>query len=120
MILVDTSVWIDHFRNGNQALASRLEAVKVVSHPFVAGELACGNLVQRTEILALLAALPEVTVASHSEVLAFIEMNRLMGLGIGWIDAHLLCSARLDRVGVWTLDKKLDAAAESLGVRTHS
>lgn len=116
MILVDTSVWIDHFRRGNKALASRLQVAEILGHPFIVGELACGNLTQRSQILSLLDALPEIVVADHSEVLTFVEANRLMESGIGWIDAHLLCSAKLAGVGLWTLDKRLNEAARLLHI----
>ena len=116
MMLVDTSVWIDHFRRGNDALGTLLHAGEVLGHPFIVGELACGNLKQRVEILSLLAALPVATVAEHEEVLRLVEANRLMGSGIGWIDAHLLSSAVLTDAGLWTLDKPLIKAARSIGV----
>lgn len=119
MILVDTSVWIDHFRRGNRGLASRLQEAAVLAHPFIVGELACGNFRQRDEILSLLSALPQVTVAEHHEVLAFVETNRLMGSGIGWIDAHLLCSAKLAGVRLWTLDTRLAQAARSIDVNAE-
>lgn len=115
MMLVDTSVWIDHLRRGNRTLASHLEEGVVLCHPFIVGELACGNLKRRHEILSLLAALPEAILADHSEVLTFIEANRLMGSGIGWVDAHLLCSARLTGVRLWTLDRRLAQTARSIG-----
>ena len=115
-MLVDTSVWIDHFRHGNAALTALLNDGDVLSHPFVIGELACGNLRQRHEILSLLEALPSVTLADHDEVLTFVEGNRLMGSGIGWIDAHLLSSAVLTGALLWTLDKRLGEAARSIGV----
>ncbi|MGB2986012.1 MAG: type II toxin-antitoxin system VapC family toxin [Phycisphaerae bacterium] len=116
MMLVDTSVWIHHFRHGNAALTALLNDGDVLSHPFVIGELACGNLKQRREILSLLEALPSVTLADHDEVLAFVDGNRLMGTGIGWIDAHLLSSAVLTGTLLWTLDKRLGEAARSIGV----
>ncbi len=114
MILVDTSVWIDHLRRGHDALASLLHDAQVLCHPFIIGELACGNLTRRSEMLSLLAALPQATVANHHEVLAFVQRRRLMGCGIGWIDAHLLASAMLAGTPLWTLDKPLAAAARSL------
>ena len=117
MILVDTSVWVDHFRRGNANLSTRLEVAEVLCHPFIIGELACGNLARGEEILALLAKLPECTVAEHDEVLAFVETNRLMGSGIGWIDAHLLASVALRHAQLWTLDRRLADVAGSLGVQ---
>lgn len=116
MILVDTSIWIDHFRRGRSALAALLRDAAVLSHPFIIGELACGRLTRRDEILTLLGALPQAAVADHDEVLAFITAHRLMGCGIGWIDVHLLCSSALSQVGLWTLDKRLASAASSLDI----
>ena len=114
-ILVDTSVWIDHFRSGNARLAFRLERGEVWCHAFVIGELACGKLANRREILRRLEALPQADVAEHREVLAFLETHDLPGRGIGWIDAHLLASARLTRLPLWTLDRQLAAVARDLG-----
>lgn len=116
MVLADTSVWIDHFRRGTPELAERLNAGTVVCHPFVIGELACGNLQNRREILELLQALCTCPVASHEEVLRFIESNRLMGLGLGYIDVHLLASAKLAGLPLWTLDRPLQSAAAHLNV----
>ena len=116
MVLVDTSVWVEHFRRGSPELARRLDAGSVVCHPFVIGELACGNLKNRREILELLQTLCTCPVASHEEVLSFIEANRLMGLGLGYIDMHLLASAKLSGVPLWTLDRPLRTAAFRLNV----
>jgi predicted nucleic acid-binding protein len=113
-VLVDTSVWIDHLRRGNARLRGHLEAGEVASHPFVVGELACGNLKAREELLSLMAALPQVPMVEHEEVLAFVEQNRLMGRGLGWIDVHLLASALLAGTSLWTLDKGLGSAAALL------
>ena len=107
MILVDTSVWIDHFRHGNSELAALLEQGDVLTHPFVIGELACGGLKNRREILTLLASLRSAVVATDAEALLFIDTRRLVGKGIGYIDVHLLASAALSDVRLWTLDKKL-------------
>jgi hypothetical protein len=115
-MLVDTSVWVDHLRRGNARLGSCLENGEVECHPFVIGELACGNLKNRAELLELLAALPRVLEADHDEVLAFIESKRLMGRGLGWVDAHLLVSALLSRTSLWTLDKRLAAEARALQI----
>lgn len=115
MTLVDTSVWIDHFRSGNAALAEMLRAGLVLTHSFVIGELACGNLRNRAEILAALIALPLVTPAKHGEVLRFIDERDLCGKGIGWIDAHLLTSARISNCDLWSLDKALARAVVALG-----
>ena len=115
MILVDTSVWIDHLRSGDQRLAALLNRSQVLTHPFVIGELACGNLRKRDEILRLLKGLPQAKLASQEEVLYMIEHKRLMGLGIGFIDAHLLASAVLsDAVALWTRDKRLQKVAGKL------
>ena len=116
MILVDTSVWIDHLRRGNARLAGMLQDGVVVSHPFIIGELACGAMRQRAAILSLLAELPVTTTATHGEALAFIEARRLMGRGLGYIDVHLLAAASLDRLALWTLSRRLDVAAKALGV----
>ena len=90
------------------------------THAFVIGELACGNLNRREEILSLLAALPEAPAADQDEALAFVETHRLMGLGLGWIDVHLLASASLARLRLWTLDGRLGSAAARLGLRPPS
>jgi len=116
MILVDTSVWINHLRRGNKHLQSLLHEEKVLCHPLVVGELACGNLENREEILNLLAALPEVQVAEHSEVLHTLHSYKLYGKGLGWIDSHLLASALLSDCDLWTLDKPLRSAAKQLGI----
>ena len=87
MILVDTSVWVSHLRNGDLTLKALLEEGKVMCHPFIVGELACGNLKNRGEILALVQALPMAESASHEEGLQFVERNRLAGKGIDYVDA---------------------------------
>jgi predicted nucleic acid-binding protein len=115
-VLVDTSVWVDHLRRGNARLASRLENGEVESHPFVLGELACGNLRRREEILSLLGSLPRVTEAEHDEILSLIETRRLYGRGLGWVDVHLLASAMLGRTTLWTLDRPLMEQARRLGI----
>jgi len=115
MILVDTSVLIDHLRSGDERLADLLNRSQVVIHPFVIGELACVNLRKRDEVLRLLNDLPQAVVASQEEVLHLIERKKLMGLGIGFIDAHLLASAALtDTVALWTRDKRLQKVARKL------
>jgi predicted nucleic acid-binding protein len=118
MVLVDTSVWVSHLRQGNIGLEPLLTEGLVLGHPFISGELACGNLHNRSEILTHLAALPQVVLASQVEVLQLIESYRLMGKGLGYVDMHLLASARLSRVPLWTLDKRLQNAALNLGL-TH-
>ncbi|HTU35411.1 MAG TPA: type II toxin-antitoxin system VapC family toxin [Candidatus Acidoferrum sp.] len=114
LVLVDTSVWVDHLRQGNAALATLLNRAEVESHPFVIGELACEFLHRRHEVLPLLERLPSVPVGSHSEVMMFVESNHLMGAGIGWIDAHLLVSASLAQVPLWTRDLRLAKIARML------
>jgi predicted nucleic acid-binding protein len=114
MILIDTSVWINHLRKGNSRLTSLLSDAEVLCHPFVIGEIACGFLRDRQEILRHLAQLPVARVATDQEVLAFIESHRLYGRGLGWVDVHVLASARLTGVELWTLDTPLAAAARRL------
>lgn len=117
MILVDSSVWIDHLRVGDAALAERLELGIVLGHPFVLGELACGRLRNRSEILMLLADLPQAVPAADAEVLAMIERHRLMGRGIGYVDAHLLASTLLTpEAALWTRDRRLANIARDLGI----
>ncbi len=116
MILVDSSVWIDHFRKPSSRLAELLNEEEVVVHPWVIGEIACGNLKNRTEILALLHALPQSTKADDEEALYFIERNRLNGRGVGLIDVHLLASCLIDKSFLWTADKRLEAVAKLLQV----
>lgn len=117
MILVDTSVWIDHLRAGDEPLAARLQAGEVLAHPWVIGELALGNLGQRQVILSSLRRLPQAAVATDEEVLLFIERNNLAGLGIGYVDAHLLASTRLSPgATLWTRDRRLSKVAEGLGL----
>ncbi|MCK4305405.1 MAG: type II toxin-antitoxin system VapC family toxin [Candidatus Eisenbacteria sp.] len=116
MVLVDTSIWIDHLRRGNPRLVELLTNEQVLCHPHVVGELACGNLRKRQEILVLLRALPTAPVADDEEVLHLLESKRLHGCGLGWIDAHLLASALLSGSGFWTLDKQLERAAIRLKI----
>jgi predicted nucleic acid-binding protein len=116
MILVDTSVWVRHLREGNRALSLLLEQDRVLTHPFVLGELACGSMANRREVLGLLGTLPCASLAEHSEVLHLVEQEHLYGQGIGWIDAHLLASALISRSGLYTSDAPLRRAAESLGI----
>ncbi|NIM40671.1 MAG: PIN domain-containing protein [Hydrogenophaga sp.] len=117
MILVDTSVWIDHLRSGDQRLVGLLERGEVLSHPSVVGEVGLGSLRQRGAIIESLQALPMAVVAADDEVMLLIEQHRLFGRGIGWIDAHLLASVRLTPgARLWTNDKRLSALAQTLGV----
>ena len=115
MILVDTTVWIDHLRCGDRLLIEALERDAVVMHPFVVGEIACGSLTNRASILDLLQQLPMATVAESDEVLGFIESHKLHGKGIGYIDVHLLASAAIGGAKLWTRDRRLDAVARKLG-----
>jgi predicted nucleic acid-binding protein len=119
-VLVDTSVWVDHFRQGNRLLADCLRGGEVWTHPFVIGELACGAIERRSEILGLLAALPHAPLLEHQDVLEFVESHRLMAQGIGWIDVHLLASAMLGRIPFWTLDRRLHSAARRLRLTRDS
>ena len=115
MILVDTSVWVDHLQRGNSQLADLLGKNQVLTHPFVLGELALGSLKQRATVLAALQNLPMAVVASSDEVLTFIGTQALHGMGIGYVDAHLLASCRLSPpTRLWTLDKRLQAAAQHM------
>jgi len=115
MILVDTSVWVDHLRDGTPALAAALEQGRVLTHPFVLGELACGNLKNRGEVLQLLGELPAAPMATDPEALDFIERRALMGRGIGYVDVHLLASVALAGTAqLWTRDKRLAAVAADL------
>ena len=117
MILVDTSVWVDHLRRGDPALQARLEAGEVLGHPFVAGELALGNLADRETLLRDLDRLPQALVATTAEVRALVAGERLCGRGLGYIDATLLASARLTPdARLWTRDRRLADAAARLGL----
>ena len=116
MTLVDTSVWVDHFRHGNAALARLLEHGEVVSHPFVIGELSLGSLKRRGEVLELLMALPAATMVVHEEAMRLIHRHTLFGTGLGWVDVHILASALVDQLPLWTLDRRLSTAARALGV----
>lgn len=117
MVLVDTSVWVSHLRDRNTELASLLNEGRVLCHPLIVGELACGNLQNRAIILSFLQWLPMSIEAEHEEVLYFIENNRLMGKGIGYVDAHLIASAVLTGIPIWTLDKKLAQVADDLQIK---
>lgn len=116
MILVDTSVWVDHLRKGNARLEVLLRDGLVLLHPFVFGELALGRLKKRSEILRLLGEMPRAEEASHEEVFEFVDRHELAGSGVGWIDAHLLVSAALGGVSLWTLDRRLAGAAQRLAL----
>jgi len=114
MVLVDTSVWVAHLRQGNSDLEILLNNSEVICHKFIIGELACGNIKNRAEILSLLNALPKATQAKHDEVMRFIENYRLMGVGLGYVDVHLLASTLLTKTPIWTFDKKLNSIATKL------
>ena len=116
MILVDTSVWVEHLRRGLPRLATLLQEGKVLIHPWVIGELACGNLRNRGDVLELLQGLPAAVGASDSEVLLLIEREQLMGRGIGYVDAHLLASTKLSHTNLWTQDRRLAALAQEQGL----
>jgi predicted nucleic acid-binding protein len=116
MILADTSVWIDYFRAGLPELAERLRRGNVVIHPFVVGELACGNFSNRDVTLELFQQLRAVVVAEHDEVMNFIRARELHGRGVGYVDIHLLASATIEACQLWTRDKRLHALATSLGI----
>jgi predicted nucleic acid-binding protein len=115
-MLVDTSVWINHFRRSDHDLEYLLDEGLVVTHPFVIGELACGSLAKRGQVLDLLNALPTVLVATADEVHALVDKHRLFGAGLGWIDAHLLASAKLSHQPLWTADRRLRSAAVKVGL----
>lgn len=115
MILVDTSIWIDHLRCRDIRLINLLDRSQVLAHPFIIGELACGNLSKRDEILKLLADLPQPPVASPAEALRFIESNKLMGQGVGYLDIHLLAATTLaENALIWTGDKRLYRIASKM------
>jgi predicted nucleic acid-binding protein len=116
MILVDTSIWIDHGRRRDSELVEWLIEGLVVGHPFVQGELACGQMPRRSEVLALFDQLPKASVVSHEEAFDFIDRHRLMGRGLGWVDVNLLASAFVSHVALATRDRQLALVAEALGV----
>ena len=116
MILVDTSIWVDHLRDGDAALVTVLEQGEALAHPWVTGELALGRLRDRAGVLRLLDQLPQAVLATAAELLAFIEHHHLFGAGIGYVDAQLLASARLtENAELWTRDRRLHAVAEGIG-----
>jgi predicted nucleic acid-binding protein len=115
MTLADTSVWVEHFRRGHAGLRKLLEEGEIVMHPFIYGELACGNLPDRSRTLNLLAALPRLALANDSAVLYAIDLRKWSGRGIGWIDAHLLTAALVTQTPLWTLDRRLHGVAAEAG-----
>ena len=117
MTLVDTSVWVDHFRHGVDGLRVLLERGEVLCHPFIIGELASGSIANRVEVLSLLRALPESMIADHDEAMHFLHERHLHGQGVGWIDVHILTSASLSKSKLWTRDHALKRAAEKMGIR---
>ncbi len=116
MVLVDTSIWVTYLRQGSQQLEKLLMDAEVMCHPFIIGELACGNLKNRYEIISLLQSLPMAQTIEFDEFLSFIDQNHLMGKGIGFVDVHLLASAQLSGVPLWTADKRLKSVADQLGL----
>jgi predicted nucleic acid-binding protein len=116
MIIVDTSIWVDHLRAEDPRLTSLLTRRLVSMHPWIVGELACGMLPKRADVLRNLQRLPTIPVARDQEVLFFIERHHLMGSGIGWVDAQILAAALAAGVSLWTRDRRLLAAAAPLGV----
>ncbi|MGI8882592.1 MAG: type II toxin-antitoxin system VapC family toxin [Jatrophihabitans sp.] len=117
MVLVDTSVWIDHLRGGGPELASLLQVGQVLAHPWVTGEIALGHISRRSEILGLLRNLPQAKSATEIEVLTLIERHQLFGLGIGYVDAHLLAATMLTAdARLWTRDKRLATVAAQHGL----
>ncbi len=116
MILVDTSVWINHLRDNNEHLKQLLLKGHVMSHAHIIGELACGNIKNRKEILNFLKALPMTPLIEFNEYLYFVEKHQLNSKGIGFVDIHLLASSKLAQIKLWTADKRLSAAASKLGI----
>jgi predicted nucleic acid-binding protein len=116
LVLVDTSVWINHLREGDKNLTILLENGLVACHPFIIGELACGNMKNRNEIINLLNALPSVPLLEHYEIMEFIEGRKIMNQGIGYVDVHILGSAIIAETPLWTLDKSLNKIARELAI----
>ena len=114
MVLVDTSIWVIHLRHGSRQLEKLLIDAEVMCHLFIIGELACGNLKNRNEIISLLQSLPLAPTIEFDEFIFFIDRNHLMGKGIGFVDVHLLASAQLTGIPLWTADKRLKSAADEL------
>ena len=117
-VLVDTSIWVDHLHARDPLLANILEQGLAATHPFIVGELACGSIRNRTEFIHLLKDLPRITQVDDDEILQFITLHQLHGKGLGLVDVHLLAACRIDRCKLWTRDKRLLSAAESLQVTT--
>ena len=117
MVLVDTSIWINHLRKNEHQLEKLLFDGRVVCHPHIIGELACGNIKNRQEIISLLQALPQISLVDFEEYLYFIELHQLHGIGIGFVDIHLLTSAKLSQIPLWTADKRLQSASAELNLQ---
>lgn len=116
MILVDTSVWIDHLRRGDAVLGNLLTSGQVLGHPAVVGELGLGSLANRSQIIGLISNLPQASVATHDEVMTYVDARALFGVGIGYVDAHLLASTALTPASsLWTRDTRLRSAAATVG-----
>ena len=115
MILVDTSVWVDHLRRTELVLVRLLDDADVLIHPYIIGELACGNLTKRKELLQLFNNLPQAVPASHEEVMTLIEQRSLMGSGLGYVDVHLIAASLLSGCQLWTKDKRLLAVVQDIG-----
>ncbi len=120
MILVDTSVWISHLRQADGELTRLLMSDQVYLHPFVVGELACGNLRDRNRTLNQFSKVDHASIAKHDEVLTLIDDHRLYGRGLGWADVNILASALLHNCVLWTLDNALRDAAKTVGVKIHT
>ncbi len=116
MILVDTSVWIDHLHSGDEDLKELLLSGQVCLHPYVLSELSCGNISNRKEVLSLLGALPKIDPVLDEEVFTLLEGSKLYGKGLGFIDVHLLASALIHHVDIWTRDRSLDSVAKEFGI----
>jgi predicted nucleic acid-binding protein len=116
MVLVDTSVWIDHLYKKNEHLVTLLNSGKVYTHAYVIGEIACGKISNRDEILHLLKALSLTQSITHDEILDFISNRQLFGRGLGYIDIHILASSLISNIKLWTKDKRLNLVAHELGV----
>ena len=114
VVLADTSVWVNHLRMGDPKLSALLQDANVVCHPYIVGELACGNIKNRGTIIKLLQTLPMIPVITQNEFLYFVDLHKLMGLGIGFVDVHLLASSKLAGIPIWTEDKSLQNAADQL------
>ena len=115
-ILVDTSVWIKHLREGDKNLTRLLEQGLVACHPFIIGELACGGIKNRHEIVSLLNDLPSTNILDHCDIMEFIEYRKIMNKGIGYVDVHLLASALVSETPLWTFDKALRRIANQLSI----